>query len=288
MNARRRNTINVLPCAAAIAVALIVYGGARFPGSLADGGAAYFGASLAALAIYGVAGFCALNAPLKVKETLAIGSMAGLCVAAVGVANHTIEIAVAVAPSAGAVLGASMWGLMFLTYAIAGSVAFGMQRSIALGILSSIWSGMVFAAILVASALVMDFVWMHHMQEILASVYDQGGTLASESFVVRHDLGAAGEHLLLAPLIAAIVGLISGGACLLLRSMKRQTAIILSGVAVVVFGAAIASIRHASSLERAQRPPFIMFGLSAFAGTLAACPALFVAIRHDVDNEDGA
>jgi hypothetical protein len=103
---------------------------------------------------------------------------------------------------------------------------------------------------------------------------------APPAFVVRHEIGAAGEHLLLVPAIASFVGLVSGVACLFLNSIRRQAALVMSIVATLVFAAGVASIRFATSLERAQRPPFVVFGLAALAVTLASAHPLFVAIRY--------
>jgi hypothetical protein len=169
---------------------------------------------------------------------------------------------------------------MFLTFGIACSTTFMKEKSIGLGVLSSAWSGMMYAAMLVASALAIAFVVMPHMQRILAPVYSTNGPQAPQAFVVRHEIGAAGEHLFLVPAIASFVGLVSGVACFFLTSITRQAALMISIVSTIVFVAGVASIRFATSLERAQRPPFLVFGLAALAVTLASAHPLFIAIRY--------
>ena len=137
-----------------------------------------------------------------------------------------------------------------------------------------------YAAVLVACALAIGFTFMPHMQRILAPVYSTSGMQDPQAFVVRHEVGAAGEHLSIVPVIASFVGLVSGVACLFLISIRRQAALVISIVAIPVFAAGVVSIRFATSLERAQRPPFVVFGLAALAVTLASAHPLFIAIRY--------
>jgi hypothetical protein len=139
---------------------------------------------------------------------------------------------------------------------------------------------MVSTAVLVACALTIGFVFMPHMQQILSAAYTASGMTDPESFVIRHEVDNASLHLFLAPGIALLVGGLSACACSLLRSVPRQTAIALGVGSLLVFAAAIASIRVAISQPRAQRPPFIMFGLGSFAVTLASAHPLVAAIRR--------
>jgi hypothetical protein len=100
-----------------------------------------------------------------------------------------------------------------------------------------------------------------------------------EAFVTRHLVTNASSHIFIAPLIALVVGAVSALAYLLLRSVDRRTAIALSVVSVILFVAGIVSIQVAESLTRAQRPPFIQFGLAALAITLASAHPLLTAVR---------
>jgi hypothetical protein len=263
-----------------IAISIILCGAAYFPSSVTDGGLAAFIAAVVPLLIYFSVGMWARSGSARIQAALRIGTVAGLAMAAVGVLYHTVEISTSLPASMGAVLGGGMWGAMFLTFGIACSATFRKEKSIGLGVLSSAWCGMMYAAVLVACALAIAFTFMPHMQRILAPVYSTSGMQEPQVFVVRHEVGAAGEHLFLVPVIASFVGLVSGVACLFLISMRRQAALVISSVAMLVFAAGVASIRFATSLERAQRPPFIMFGLAALAVTLASAHPLFIAIRY--------
>jgi hypothetical protein len=280
MSTRTRNATAPLLIVAGFAIATTVWGGVFSPSSVADGGLATFIAAVVPLLVYFSVALWARRASARIQVALRVGTFAGLSMAAVGVLYHSVEISTSLTGSIGAVLGAGMWVAMLFTFRIACSATYLKEKSVALGVLSSAWSGMMFAATLVACALAIAYIFMPHMQGILAPVYSASGMQAPQAFVVRHEVGAAGEHLLIAPAVASFVGLLSGAACLLLRSIRRQAALVMSIVATLVFAAGVVSIRHAASLERAGRPPYIMFGLAALAVTLATAHPLFIAIRY--------
>jgi hypothetical protein len=287
MTARLHRSGKSLLIVTAIVTALIIFGAARFPESIDGSGLIPFLISVGVLLVYFVVGISAGRASPRIRGGLAAGTVVGLAIAAVGVLYHIIEITTPVPPSIGAVIGGGMWGAMFLAYGLTCSLTVMKDKSIALGILSSVWCGMVYAGVFVASALAIGFVFMAHMQRILAPLYETSGMRDSQSFVVRNHMGAAGEHLLLVPLVALLVGVVSGVACRLFASIKRQAALAVAIVAVLLFGAAIAAIHFATSLERHERPPFIAFGLIGLAVTLASFPALFIATRHRPESSEG-
>jgi hypothetical protein len=280
MNTRTHGSATPLLFVVGIAILIILAGAGCFPSSVTDGGLAAFIAAVVPLLVYFSVGMWARRASARIQAALRIGTVAGCSLAAVGVLYHAVEISTSLPASIGAVLGAGMWGAMFLTFGIACSATFMKEKSIGLGLLSSAWCGMMYAAVLVACALAIAFAFMPHMQQILAPLSNTTGMRASQAFVVRHEVGAAGEHLILVPAIASFVGLVSGVACLFLSSIRRQAALVISIVATLVFAAGIVSIRVATSLERAQRPPFVVFGLAALAVTLASVHPLFIAIRY--------
>jgi hypothetical protein len=280
MNTRTHNSATPLLIAVEIAISIILCAAACFPSSVTDGGSAAFTSAVVSLLVYFGVGLSMRRATGRIEAALRVGTRAGLSLAAVGVLYHLIEISTSLPVSINALLGAGTWGAMFLTFGIACSATFMKEKSVGLGVLSSTWCGMMYAAVLVACALAIGFALMPLMQRNLSPVYSTSGMQAPRAFVVRHEVGAAGEHLTLVPVVASFVGLSSGVANALLSSIRRQTALRTSIGAVLVFAAGVGSIRFATSLERAQRPPFIVFGLAALAVTLASAYPLLVAIRH--------
>ena len=100
------------------------------------------------------------------------------------------------------------------------------------------------------------------------------------AFVTRRLVTNASTHIFVAPLIALAVGGVSALACVLSRSVARGAAIALSVGSAMLFVGGATSIRIAESLARAQRPPFIQFGLTALAITLASAHPLLAAVRR--------
>jgi hypothetical protein len=276
-----RGPAGVMLVAVGIAAALVLYGAIRFPASAANGGATAFLLSGAGLLAYAMAaGWARRPSSAGVRIALRLGTVVGYCIAAVAVIYHCVEISISLPPAAGAVLGGGMWGVMFLGFGIACSATVMRGHPIPLGNVSSVWSAMVSIAVLVACALTIGFVFMPRMQQILSSAYTASGMTDPESFVIRHEVGNASSHLFLAPVIGLLVGGLSATACSLLRSAPRKTTIALGVGGLLIFAAAIASIRFATSQPRAQRPPFIMFGLGSLAVTLASAHPLVAAIRR--------
>jgi hypothetical protein len=259
-------------------LALVLYGAIRFPASVS---AAWipFVMSIVGLLAYLVVGVLARRASIPIQSVLRLGGVVGLALAAAGVVNHTLEIAVQLPSALGAVLGPGMWGLMFLGFSIACSATVGRSGSLGIGLLSSAWCGLVYAGVLVVFALAVGFAFMPHMVHSLAGLYAASGMSDPEAFVTRHLVTNASSHIFIAPTIALVIGAVGGLACLLLRSVRRRTAIALSGASVILFVAGAMSIHVAESLPRAQRPPFIQFGLAALAITLASAHPLLVAVR---------
>jgi len=173
-----------------------------------------------------------------------------------------------------------MWGLMFLVFAIACTSTLEKSDSIGLGLLSSAWCGVVYSAVLVAFALVIGLAFMPHMERILAGPFATSGMSDPDAFVARRLATNASSHLFIAPLIALVVGAAGALAHSLLRSVRPRTAIILNLANVMLFSAGVAAIRIATTLTRAQRPPFIQFGLGALLIALASAHPLLAAARR--------
>lgn len=267
-------------------LALVLYGAMRFPASVSAGWVPFVMSTVGLLG-YVIVGAFARRASTPIQSILRLGGVLGLALAAVGILNHTLEIAVHLPSALGAILGPGMWGLMFLGFSIACSATVDRSGSLGFGLLSSAWCGLVYASVLVMFALGVGFAFMPHMEHILAGLYAASGMSDPEAFVTRHLVTNASSHIFIAPLIALVVATINALACLLVWSVRRDTAIALGVVSVLLFVAGAMSIRVAESMARAQRPPFIQFGLAALAITLSSAHPLFVAVRRPRPDEHG-
>lgn len=264
---------------ASAGLSLVVYGAIRFPSSLASARAPFV-MSVIGLLGYVIAGVVARRAPIRIQSALNLGGALGLALAAAGILNHTLEVAVQLPSPIGAVLGPGMWGLMFLGFSTACSGTVVRSESVVSGLLASAWCGLVYAGVLVLFALAVGFLFMSHMEQMLGGLYVASGMTDPGAFVTRHLVTNASSHIFVAPLIALAVGGVSALACVVLRSVRRGTAIALSAISAMLFVAGATSIQIAGSLARAQRPPFIQFGLAALAITLASAHPLLAAARR--------
>jgi hypothetical protein len=172
-----------------------------------------------------------------------------------------------------------MWGLMFLGFGLACSATLVRRLPFALGLLSSAWCAMVMATLLIVFALGVGLAFVPHMQRVLSAPYATSGMTDPSAFVVRHLVSSASSHLLIAPSIAVLVGIFSAAAFSVLAPLGRRPAVALAGVALLLLAGGAASIEHASSLERSQRPPFVDFGLASLAIALVSVHPLALAIR---------
>ena len=260
-----------------LAALLLVYGTVRF--SAGHGAIAF--ASYAALTTYGAVAVWSLRATSP-RQTLPfeVGGIAGLTIGGIAVMNHVVELWVSLPSWAGALLGAGMWGMMFFAFGVACSVTLSRGGSVTAAVLSSVWTAMVMAIVLVTTALGIGFLSMPRMERILAEPFAASGMTDARSFVALHLTSAASEHLFVAPTIAAVVGGLSALVFSLLRHLRRRTALVFAlGAAALLIGG-VMSIKHASMIARSDRPPYIQFGLAAIAVTLVSAHPLMIVIRR--------
>ena len=152
MTTRTHGSATPLLIVAGIALVMILAGAGCFPASVTDGGVAVFLAAIVPLLVYVSVAIGAHRASARMQTALRVGAVAGGALAALGVLYHSVEIATSLPASMGGVLGAGMWGAMFLTFGFACSATFTKEKSIGLGVLASVWCGMMYAAVLVAYA----------------------------------------------------------------------------------------------------------------------------------------
>ena len=171
-------------------------------------------------------------------------------------------------------------GLMIVLFGAAASVAFRLTGSLPLAALAAVWCAIVGTVITCAFGFATDLAFLPRLVHNLSPAFARSGLDDPRAFVVRNTIESASAHLLMAPIVAAVVGLLAGTATAGLRSARREVAIALAGLVVVQLGLSVAAIRHGLTLERPRRPPYIMTGMLLGALTLvAAYPVLAAACR---------
>jgi len=259
----------VLPLAA---ILLLGYATWSFPSSLANGGALRAAVSAGALLAYCIA-FVRFrrSRSLSVQPAIEIGRRAGAALGAAAVAGHALEVFAGLRPPVPAILGVAVWGLMFLLLGAAAAETCRRERSIVMGIVSSIWGALTSASLTVAFALSVGLVFMSRMEKLLR---------VAPAGVVRNMLDGAMSHLLLAPVVAVAAAVASGMAYSVVKSVSSRTAVGLSIAAILMSVGGLVSLRFASTLQRSARPPYVMLGVIALGIGLTSAAALHAASRR--------
>jgi hypothetical protein len=127
------------------------------------------------------------------------------------------------------------------------------------------------------SGFAIDLAFMSHLVRNMAAAFARSGLADPRAFVVRNTVESASTHLLMAPCIAAVIGLLAGIAAAGLRSARREVAITLAGLVIIQLFLGVAVLRHGLALERPRRPPFIMTGMLLGGLALACAYPVFAA-----------
>ncbi len=264
-----------------LVVGLLVYSVIRYPGSLDSDGARNGMIVLGALTVFTVmALWTAGERDTPVRIGMDLGARIGTALFLIEVLNLALEHFVGNA-TVSFVRGVASWGAMFLAFGAAGSAAVvpsgeAGRVSFARSLLASVWCGIIAAVGAVLAGVALPAFFMPAMVRILDP---SGGAAEAPAFVVRHTLGAATLHLLFVPVVAAVFGAIGSAASLVLRSVSRRAAWSLAGIECALAVAGVSALRWASSLPRAERPPFIRSGLLAFGIALACAYPVLRATR---------
>jgi hypothetical protein len=264
-----------------VVLVLMLFGVARHPASASHGGLTSLLSTAGALLVYGAAAFW-VRVQFSDSWHIALGkgAMVGLLLAAVAVISHTLEIFANLNSSWSATFGVGMWGLMFLLFGIVGSSTYDLTSSLRMSIAASIWCALISTVATLVYGYTIALLFMPHMQNVLQGAQAQSGITDSQAFVIFNTLVSGSAHVLLAPLVALIFGFTGGCARSILRPVPRNIAAVLLVFELLLAVAGLFAIRFASSLNRPERPPYIMFGLLALGVTMASAHPVITAIRQ--------
>jgi hypothetical protein len=263
-----------------LTLVLLLVGAWRFPESVTHGALSPAGTIVALLVYAGVAEWARRATSDATRVALALGAKVGLLIGILAVINHSFEAFSSVRAPVPAILGVSMWGLMFFCFGGVAAATSDRVGSIGLGIVASLWTGLVSAAATVLFACSVGLVFMPRIQLVLAGDFASSGMADSRAYVVRNLFDNAATHLLLAPVLAAIVGAVGGLVLSILRPLARRTVVTLGLFGLLVLLSGVAAIRAASALDRSARPPFIMFGLAALCASLSSAYPIVATVRR--------
>jgi len=242
---------------------------ARHPGSIAGYGRRLLITDTAILLLNGIAGIWAWRQQhARFNLALSSGIWIALTAGAVLAANHIIEVFVPNRPFA--VVIAPLL-LMFTLLGTAGSIAWARTRSVLLAVISGVWCAMI--AVIVLLCIVFFFNMAFERRAILGlhDAFIISATGDPGTFVVVNSLDAASEFLLRLPILGLFLSL-TGALVIAWISRRTYTTVVLVRLALpVMCVTGVGMLWYADLLERAARPPFVMFGVLLVA--IALCSA---------------
>jgi hypothetical protein len=278
-NGRSRFTLATeLLCSIAFIIALLIWSAFRFPESLSHRGWVSAVVACATLFTYAAGSeWMRRTASVEIAGALTFGAKIGVLIGIFAVINHTAEVFLNFPAPIPAILGVTMWGLMFFAFGAASSATYQKTYSIVPSIIASVWSALISAVATVLYGCVIGLMFMSRMEVVLSGGLVAGGIDAEA--VIRNIFDGAFAHLILAPVVAVVAGAAGVVACSILRLLARRTIVILAYVDVLILMTGLFAIRFASSLARTARPPFITFGLAALCLSLVSAYPLGTTIR---------
>ena len=260
---------NITVLGVLVALSLIAVGVARHPESVRGTGRRLLPMDVALLLAYGLAGVWAwYQRRAEVILALRAGTLIGVLFGAVLVANHTFESYVHNRPFVLIILPVF---LALTLFGAAGSTAWERTRSLGLALAAGVWSAMVGMLIVLCVVFSANLVFEKNAELQMSEAFAASGLSDPGVFLVRNMLEAASEGLVRMPIVALFLSFVGAIVNIWISKASRRTLLVAACLAPLVFVAGAAALRHADSLERAARPPFVMSGV-VLAG-LALCGA---------------
>jgi hypothetical protein len=198
----------------------------------------------------------------RAKASLGIGAAIDMLLGLIGAVNITVENFVSLPGPLAAIVPATAMAFMVIAFALGAILAMRRSGSIALALLASIWAAVVGMVITCAYGFVLNL-----------------ATIAS-SLVVANTISSASTHMLVAPVVALSVGTVAILAARISWSLGRRATFMLALIELALFVLGVTALVFAASLQRQERPPFVMSGMLATALALTCLPALALKRLH--------
>ncbi len=163
------------------------------------------------LLVYGCIGVgLPLLSDQAVTRALWQGTGFGLLMGSVFVINIAVEYFFDMNSQASTLSTLGFMALLFLLFGVASARTVMQTGQLLLGVLTSVWSAFLAILITVLFGVVVNFFFQQRLEHILASDYLRSGMSDLGTFTFFNTLDSASSHLLEAPLLAAIFGILGG------------------------------------------------------------------------------
>jgi hypothetical protein len=261
-----------------VVLTLMAVSVARHPSSLQGTGNGLLWLDVALLLTYGIAATWALyQRTVGVDLAIRLGTMTGLLLGAVLVANHVTELFVSTRSFA---LVISPVFLTLALFSATGSAAAERTGSLLLAIVAGVWCAMVGTVVLLCVGFVLGLTLEARVELWLRDAFAASGMNDPGGFLVENTLDAASEALVRMPVAALFLSLLGALANAWIRKRSRTAVLVVFCSAVLMFMGGVAALWYANWLPRAARPPFILAGVLLASISVSAAVPIWSSLRH--------
>jgi hypothetical protein len=188
---------------------LIGYGTARYPHIVSEAGILSLLTPAFMLLIYGAVAIWVTHQPTQVRSSaLKSGTLFGLLIGTIFIINISVENFADIGQQTITISTLGVMLLIFLVFAYAGWYGTKESSQLPLGILTSIWSGMIGVLIALLFGFLINFLFTQRLEQNLhaSAEYLRSGSHDLETFTFWNTLDSASSHLLEVPIIAMVLG----------------------------------------------------------------------------------
>ena len=269
---------NALVLCVIIVLTLIAVSVARHPSSLQGVGKRLLWLDVALLLAYGiVAIWVQYRGSAGIHVSIRLGTIAGLLLGVVLVANHAIELFV---PARNFALVISPVLLALGLFGATGSVATKRTASLRLAVAAGVWCAMVGTLVLLCVGFVLELTLEARVERWLREAFEASGMNDLGGFAVRNSLEAASEALVRMPAVALFLSLFGASLSAWIARQSRNVVLVTIYSAPLILIGGAAALWYANSLPRAARPPFILPGVFLASVALASAHPIWSTLRH--------
>jgi len=261
-----------------IVLTLMAISVARHPSSLQEVGKRLLWLDVALLLAYGIAAtWVQFRRSAGIQVATRLGTIAGLLLGVVLVANHSIELFV---PARHFALVISPVLLALALFGATRSAAAERTGSLSLAVAAGVWCAMVGTLVLLCVGFVLGLTLEARVERWLREAFEASGMNDPGGFAVRNMLEAASEALVRMPAVALFLSLFGASASAWISRQSRNVVLVTSYSAPLIFIGSAAALWYANSLPRAARPPFILPGVLLASVALSAAHPIWSGLRH--------
>jgi len=264
-------------------LALIAVGVERHPASIQGDGNSLLWTDVTLLLMYGVAAtWVSYQRRADVHTVIRIGTITGLLLGVVHVANHLVESFVPVRNFA---LVITPVFLVLALLGFTGSAAWGRTRSLAMAVVAGVWCAIVATLITLCVVMVLNLSFESRAELWLRKSFAASGMNDPGAFLVKNTLEAASEALVRMPVVALFLSLISASANAWIVERSRRFVFAAACFALPTFAMGAAALWYANLLQRSARPPFVMVGVVLASITISIAHPIWSALLQGRQNE---